>query len=61
MEANISKLINLNGSNYQVCEGKMKNILYVKNYYLLVYETKKLDNNSDEEWNLFHQVCGYIR
>lgn len=62
MEANTSRMINLNGSNYHVWKGKMEDLLYVKDYYMPVFETEKPENKTDGEWSLFHrQVCGYIR
>ena len=40
----------------------MEDLLYVKDYYLLVFASEKLENKTDAEWNLLHrQVCGYIR
>lgn len=62
MEANTSRMISLNGSNYHVWKGKMEDLLYVKDYYLPVFGTDKPDNKTDAEWNILHrQVCGYIR
>ncbi|CAH9096206.1 unnamed protein product [Cuscuta epithymum] len=62
MEANTSRMINLNGSNYHVWKGKMEDLLYVKDYYLPVFTTDKPESKTDAEWNILHrQVCGYIR
>ncbi|GKD25538.1 putative RNA-directed DNA polymerase [Tanacetum coccineum] len=62
MEANTSRMVNLNGSNYHVWKGKMEDLLYVKDYYLLVLITEKPENKTDAEWTILHrQVCGYIR
>ena len=62
MKINTNKMITLNGSNYHTRKGKMKHLLYVKDYYLLVFATKKPDNKSDIEQTLLHRkVCGYIR
>ncbi|GJZ06968.1 hypothetical protein Tco_0540761 [Tanacetum coccineum] len=62
MEANTSRMVNLNGSNYHVWKGKMEDLLYVKDYYLLVFSTEKPENKTDAEWTILHrQVCGYIR
>ena len=62
MESNTSRMITLNGSNYHVWKGKMEDLLYVKDYYLPVFASKKPENKTDVEWNLLHwQVCGYIR
>ena len=40
----------------------MKDLLYVNDYYLPVFVSKKPKNKTDANWNLLHrQVCGYIR
>lgn len=41
MEANTSRTEILNGSNYHDWKGKIKDILYVKDYYFLVFSTEK--------------------
>ncbi|GJV38920.1 putative RNA-directed DNA polymerase [Tanacetum coccineum] len=62
MEANTSRIVSLNGSNYHVWKGKMEDLLYVKDYYLPVFTTKKPENKIDAEWTILHRkVCGYIR
>ena len=62
MEANLSRMVTLNGSNYHTWRGKMEDLLYVKQFHLPVFSTEKPANKSDEEWTLLHrQVCGYIR
>ncbi|KAJ0754054.1 putative RNA-directed DNA polymerase [Helianthus annuus] len=62
MEANTSRIVNLNGSNYHVWKGKMEDLLYVKDYYMPVFNTDKPGDKTDEEWNILHRkVCGYIR
>jgi hypothetical protein len=51
----------LNVSNYHIWKGKMKDLLYVKQFHLPVFASKKPDNKFDE-WTLMHrQVCGYLR
>ncbi|GKD43630.1 putative RNA-directed DNA polymerase, partial [Tanacetum coccineum] len=41
---------------------KIEDLLYVKDYYLSVFTTEKLENKTDAEWTILHrQVCGYIR
>ncbi|KAJ0482909.1 putative RNA-directed DNA polymerase [Helianthus annuus] len=61
MEANTSRIVNLNGSNYHVWKGKMEDLLYVKDYYMPVFNTDKPGDKTDEEWNILHRkVCGYI-
>ncbi|CAH1430673.1 unnamed protein product [Lactuca virosa] len=62
MEANTNRIVNLNGSNYQVWRGKMEDLLYVKDYYMPVFNTEKREDKTDAEWNILHRkVCGYIR
>ncbi|GJX52528.1 putative RNA-directed DNA polymerase [Tanacetum coccineum] len=62
MEANTGRMVSLNGSNYHVWKGKMEDLLYVKDYYLPVFTTKKSENKTYAEWTILHrQVCGYIR
>ena len=62
MEANMSRMITLNGSNYHTWKGKMEDFLYVKQFHLPVFACDKPDNMSEEEWSLLHrQVCRYMR
>jgi hypothetical protein len=62
MEANLSRMVSLNGSNYHISKGKMEDLLYVEQFHLPVFAYEKPENKSDEEWTLLHrQVCGYIR
>lgn len=62
MEVNTSRMISLNGSNYNVWKRKMEDLLYVKGFHVPVFSTEKPERKSDEEWNLLHrQVCEYIR
>jgi hypothetical protein len=62
MEANLSRMVSLNGSNYHIWKGKMEDLLYVKQFHLPVFMSEKPENKSDEEWTLMHrQVCGYLR
>ncbi|KAL4559836.1 hypothetical protein LXL04_031982 [Taraxacum kok-saghyz] len=43
-------------------EIQMEDLLYVKDYYMPVFNTDKPENKTDAEWNILHrQVCGYIR
>ncbi|GJY26434.1 putative RNA-directed DNA polymerase [Tanacetum coccineum] len=59
MEANTSRMVNLNGSNYHVWKGKMEDLLYVKDYYLPVFSTEKPENKTDAEWTILHRQYGY--
>ena len=62
MEANVSRMINLNGFNYHTWKEKMVDLLYVKQFHLPVFACEKPNNMFEEEWTLLHrQVCGYIR
>ncbi|CAH1440852.1 unnamed protein product [Lactuca virosa] len=62
MEANTSRILNLNGSNYQVWKGKMDELLYVKDYYMHVFHTDKPEDKTDAEWNILHRKSyGFIR
>ena len=49
MEINTSRMITLNGSNYHVWKGKTEDLLYVKDYYLLVFISEKPKNKIDAE------------
>ncbi|GJW67627.1 putative RNA-directed DNA polymerase [Tanacetum coccineum] len=55
MEANTSRMVSLNGSNYHVWKGKMEDLFYVKDYYLPVFSTKKPENKTDAEWTILHR------
>jgi hypothetical protein len=56
------KMMLLNGSNYHLWKGKMKDLLFVKKLHLPVFSSTKPDSMSEEEWEFEHlQVCGFIR
>lgn len=62
MEANTNRMICLNGTNYHLWKGKMKDLLFVKNLHLPVFATEKPESKTDEDWSFEHQqVCGFIR
>ncbi|GKD50569.1 putative RNA-directed DNA polymerase [Tanacetum coccineum] len=62
MEANTSRMVSLNDSNYHVWKGKIEDLLHVKDYYLPVFTTEKPENKTNAEWTILHrQVYGYIR
>jgi len=46
METNTSRIVTLNGSNYHIWKGKMENLLYVKDFYLLVFADDKSKNKT---------------
>ena len=57
-----ANMIALNGSNYHLWKGKMKDLLFVKKLHLLVFATHKSDFMSNEEWDFEHQqICSFIR
>lgn len=58
----MSKIVCLNGRNYNVWRSKMKDLLFVKKMHLPVFSAHKPESISDEDWDFEHQqVCGYIR
>lgn len=62
MEANTNRMICLNGSNYHLWKGKMKDLLFVKNLHLPVFASEKPKSKTDEDWSFEHQqICGFIR
>ena len=62
MEANTSKMISLNGTNYQAWKGNMEDLLYIKEYRKPVFAETKPDDKSDDDWWVLHrQACGFIR
>jgi len=55
-------MVALNGSNYHLWKGKMKDLLFVKKLHLLVFATQKPDSMSNEEWDFeVQKVCGFLR
>ena len=61
MEANTSRMISLNGTNYQAWKGKMEDLLYVKEYWKPVFAEAKPDDKSDDDWRVLHrQACDFI-
>nr|KYP45754.1 Retrovirus-related Pol polyprotein from transposon TNT 1-94 [Cajanus cajan] len=61
METN-TKMIDLNGANYHLWKGKIKDLLFVKKMYLFVFTTQKSDSMSEEDWDFEHQqVCDFIQ
>ena len=58
----MSKMVCLNGSNYHIWKGKMKDLLFVKKMHLPVFASNKHQSLNDEEWEFEPlQVCGYNR
>ncbi|CAJ2645756.1 unnamed protein product [Trifolium pratense] len=55
MESNTNmKMVLLNGSNYHLWKGKMKDLLFVKKLHLPVFSSAKPNSMSDEEWEFEH-------
>ena len=48
----MSKMVCLNGSNYHIWKGKMKDLLFVKKMHLLVFAPNKPQTLNDEEQEL---------
>ena len=56
----MSKMVCLNGRNYNIWKNKMKDLLFVKKMHLPVVSTHKPENVTDENWEFEnHQACGY--
>ena len=45
----MSKMVCLNGSNYHIWRGKMKDLLFVKKMHLPVFTSNKPKSMTDEE------------
>ena len=45
----MSKMVCLNGSNYHIWKGKMKDLLFVKKMHLPVFASNKSQSLNDEE------------
>ena len=62
MEVNTSRMISLNGTNYQAWKGKMEDLLYVKEYWKPVFSTEMPEGIEEGQWKVLHrQACGFIR
>lgn len=56
------KMVFLNGSNYHLWKGKMKDIPYMKKLHLPIFSFVKLNFVFDDEWDFEHlYVCVFIR
>ncbi|KAH0686763.1 hypothetical protein KY284_017316 [Solanum tuberosum] len=58
-EANMSKMVCLNDSNYHIWRGKMKDLLFVKKMHLPVFTSNKPQFMTDEEW-VFEHLQGVL-
>ena len=55
-------MVVLNGTNYHLWKGEMKDLLFVMKLHLPVFTKQKPYFMSEEEWDFEHQqVCGFIR
>ena len=63
IESNTSRTISLNGSNYYMWKGKIKDFVYCRDYHAPISsKSTKPKDKIDEEWKqLNRQVYGYIR
>ena len=48
MEISTTHMISLNGLNFQSWKAKMKDFLYVKNYYVPIFLEAKPEDKTDE-------------
>ena len=53
----MSKMVCLNGSNYHIWKGKMKDLLFVKKMHLYVLASNKPDSINDEDLEFEHLKC----
>ena len=61
MEENTSRMISVNGTNYQAWKGKIEDLLYVMEYWKPVFATEKPNDKSDDDWRVLHrQARGFI-
>lgn len=49
MKVNLSIMVTLNSSNYNNLKGKIKDLLFVKQFHLLGFISKKFENKYDKE------------
>ena len=49
MDTSSTKMVTLNGSNYQVWKRKMEDILYVNDLHLSVFSNEKPADKTDKE------------
>src|ERR1044072_37493 len=62
MEENTNRMVCLNGTNYHLWKGKMKDLLLVKKWHRPVFATERPESMTEDEWSFEHQqVCGFIR
>ncbi|VVB00997.1 unnamed protein product [Arabis nemorensis] len=58
----MDRMISFDDSNYHIWKGKMEDLLYVKELHVPVFEEKKPEAKTVDQWKLLHrQVCGLIR
>lgn len=49
-------MVALNGTNYHLWKGKMKDLLFVKKLHLPVFATQKPDSMFEENWDFDKMV-----
>ncbi|VVB15575.1 unnamed protein product [Arabis nemorensis] len=58
----MGRMISMDGSNYHIWKCKMEDLFYVKELNVPVFEEKKPEDKTEDQWKLLHrQVCGLIR
>ena len=61
MEISTSRMILLNGLNFQSWKEKMKDLLYIKNYFYPIFIEEKPKDKIDDQWKVLHfQACKFI-
>ncbi|RDX93850.1 hypothetical protein CR513_23834, partial [Mucuna pruriens] len=55
MEGNTNRMMSLNDTNYHLCKGKMKDLLFGKKMHLPIFAAQKPESMSDEEWDFESQ------
>ncbi|RDY05695.1 hypothetical protein CR513_10441, partial [Mucuna pruriens] len=65
IEGNTNRMVNLNGTNYHLWKGKMKDLLFVKKMHLSVFATQKpefIEIHAETLWekikSLYASKCG---
>jgi hypothetical protein len=53
MEVKTKRMISLNGTNYQAWKSKMKDLLYVKEYWKSVFSTKMPEDMKEDRREVF--------
>jgi hypothetical protein len=57
MEVNTNRMIPFNDTNYQAWKSKMKDFLYVKEYWKQVFSTEMPDDMKQDQWEILKELC----